>query len=228
MSDSTPESPRSTRKTTPEPVRDPATDHLLTPGNCAVVFIDYQEGQYATIGSATREEVDLGAVTLAKLARAYGIPTVLSTVGVDLGVNRPTVPEITDELPGIPEIDRTGVNSWEDADFRAAVEATGRKKIVMAGLWTEVCLAFPTLDMLREGYEVYPVVDAVGGVSPVTHRTAIDRMTQAGAQPVTSLAFGSELMRDWARADADLFRTVINGYFARKRALGQTTGTLFA
>ncbi|MFD8820880.1 hydrolase [Streptomyces sp. NPDC059605] len=214
-------------KTTPEPIRDPRADHLLTPDNCAVVFIDYQEGQYATVGSASREEIDLGAVTLAKLARAYELPTVLSTVAVGMGVNRATVPEITQELPGVTEIDRTGVNSWEDADFRAAVRATGRRKIVMAGLWTEVCLAFPALDMLREGFEVYPVVDAVGGVSAVTHTTAIERMTQAGAQPITSLAFGCELMRNWARPDADLYRVVINDYFRRKQAIGEKTGTLF-
>ena len=215
-------------KTAPEPVRDTTADHLLTPDNCAVVFIDYQEGQYATIGSASRAEIDLGAVTLAKLASAYGLPTVLSTVAVGMGVNQPTVAEITDELPKVDVIDRTGVNSWEDADFRAAIRATGRTKIVMAGLWTEVCLAFPTLDMLREGYEVYPVIDAVGGVSPVTHATAVERMTQAGAQPITSLSFGCELMRNWARDDADLYRVIINDYFARKRALGEETGALFA
>ncbi|MGW8375370.1 hydrolase [Streptomyces sp. ODS28] len=214
-------------KTAPEPVRDPQTDHLLTPGNCAVVLIDYQEGQYATVGSTSREEIDLGAVTLAKLAHAYEVPTVLSTVAVGMGVNQGTVTTLTKELPGVPEIDRTGVNSWEDADFRAAIEATGRRKIVMAGLWTEVCLAFPTLDMLREGYEVYPVIDAVGGVSPVTHASAIERMTQAGAQPITSLAFGCELMRNWARADADLYRAIINDYFRRKRETGQETGSLF-
>ncbi|MET8468941.1 hydrolase [Streptomyces sp. NPDC006422] len=214
-------------KTSPEPVRDTTADHLLTPDNCAVVFIDYQEGQYATIGSATREEIDLGAITLAKLAGAYEVPTILSTVGVGMGVNQGTVAEIAGELPDVPEIDRTGVNSWEDADFREAVTATGRKKIVMAGLWTEVCLAFPTLDMLREGFEVYPVVDAVGGVSPVTHATAVERMTQAGAQPITSLAFGCELMRNWARPESDRFRVVINDYFDRKRAIGDKTGTLF-
>lgn len=130
-------------------------------------------------------------------------------------------------MPGITEIDRTGVSSWEDADFRTAIEATGRKKIIMAGLWTEVCLAFPTLDMLAEGYEVYPVIDAVGGVSRVTHRTAIKRMVQAGAQPITSLALGCELMRNWAREDADLYRVIINDYFSRKRAIGEQSGDLF-
>jgi nicotinamidase-related amidase len=215
-------------KTSPEPVRDPSADYLLTPQNAAVVFIDYQEGQYATVGSATREEIDLGAVTLAKLAHAYDLPTILTTVAVGMGVNQATVPELTAELPGIPEIDRTGVNSWEDADFRAAVQATGRKKIIMAGLWTEVCLAFPTLDMLREGFEIYPVIDAVGGVSEVSHRTAIERMRAAGAQPITSLALGCELMRNWAREDADLYRVIINDYFRRKRAIGESSGDLFA
>lgn len=214
-------------KTQPEPVRDPQRDHLLTPQNCAVVFIDFQPGQYATVGSASKDEVNLGAVTLAKLAHTYEIPTIVTTVAVDMGVNQPTIPEIMDELPGVEQIDRTGVNSWEDADFRAAIEATGRKKIVMAGLWTEVCLAFPTLDMLEEGYEIYPVIDAVGGVSNVTHETAITRMVEAGAQPVTSIALGSELMRNWAREDADKFRVVINDYFDRKRQIGDSSGDLF-
>lgn len=214
-------------KVDPEPVRDPGADHLLTPRNCAIALIDFQPGQYATVSSATREEIDLGVLTLAKLARAYEIPTILSTVAVGMGVNEPTVRQIRDELPDVPEIDRTGVNSWEDAEFRAAIEATGRRKIVMAGLWTEVCLAFPTLDMLAAGWQVYPVVDAVGGVSTVTHETAITRMVQAGAQPITSLAFGCELMRDWARADADRYRVIINDYFRRKRAIGQHSGDLF-
>ncbi|WP_249356671.1 hydrolase [Brevibacterium sp. 2SA] len=214
-------------KLMPEPVRNPADDHLLTPENCAIVFIDFQEGQYATVGSTSRAEIDLGAITLAKLAHSYAVPTILSTVAVDMGVNRPTVPELTNELPGVGEIDRTGVNAWEDAEFRKAIELTGRKKIVMAGLWTEVCLSFPTLDMLDEGYEIYPVIDAVGGVSTVTHETAIQRMVQAGAQPITSLAFGCELMRNWARDDADLYRVIINDYFRRKRAIGAASGDLF-
>ena len=215
-------------KTQPEPIRDPQGDDLLTPQNCTVVLIDFQPGQYATVGSATRDEIDLGAVTLAKLAHAYQIPTVVSTVAVGMGVNEPTVAALMNELPGVAEIDRTGVNSWEDADFRAAIESTGRRKVVMAGLWTEVCLAFPTLDMLREGFEVYPVIDAVGGVSPVSHSTAITRMVHAGAQPITSLAFGCELMRNWARSDSDLYRVIINDYFSRKRKIGESTGDLFA
>lgn len=210
-------------KTAPEPIRDTTSDHLLTPENCAVVIIDFQQTQYDAVGSATNEEIDLGAVTLAKLAHAYKVPTIVSTVGVGMGVNDPTVPQVMNELPGIEEIDRTGVNAWEDADVRAAIEATGRKKLVMAGLWTEVCLTFPTLDLLEAGYEVYPVLDAVGGVSTVAHHAAIERMIQAGAQPVTSLAFGAELMRNWAREGADRFRTPMTEYFAEKKRLKKSS-----
>ncbi|MEX0428996.1 hydrolase [Nocardioides sp. DS6] len=207
-------------KVAPEPIRDPQSDHLLTPQNCVIALIDFQPGQYATVTSSSRAEIDLGVVTLAKLAVAYDVPIVVSTVAVDMGVNEPTVPEIMNELPGVTQIDRTGVNAWEDADFKAAIEATGRKKVVMAGLWTEVCLSFPTLDMLAEGYEVYPVADAVGGTSKVTHDRAFDRMIAAGAQPVTAIAFGCELMRNWEREDADVFRRIFNWYFQTKRQLG--------
>lgn len=207
-------------KVTAEPIRDPLTDHLLTPLNCVIALIDFQPGQYATVTSSTREEIDLGVITLAKIARSYDIPIVVTTVAVGTGVNQPTVSEIMNELPGIEEIDRTGVNAWEDADFRSAIKQTGRKKVVVAGLWTEVCLSFPTLDMLREGYEVFPVADAVGGVSPVSHNRAFDRMIQAGAQPVTAIAFGCEIMRNWKRDDSGNLRAIFNWYFRTKAALG--------
>lgn len=203
-------------KTQPEPVRDQKEDRLLTPENCAVVLIDYQPEQYRTVTSATKEEINLNVVALCRLAKAYDVPVIVSTVGVDMGVNTGTDEEITAELPGTEEIDRTGVNSWEDEDFRKAIEATGRKKIVIAGLWTEVCLTFPTLDMLAEGYEVYPVADAVGGISQVAHDRAFDRMINAGARPVTAISFGSELMRNWARDSADKFREVLQWYFPKR------------
>ena len=206
-------------KTLPEPIRDPVTDHLLTPENCALVLIDYQPEQYRTITSTTKEEINLNVVALCRLAQAYDVPVIVSTVAVDMGVNEGTDAEIMAELPGIKEIDRTGVNSWEDADFRAAVEATGRKNIVMAGLWTEVCLTFPTLDMQAEGYHVYPVADAVGGISPVAHEQALERMRQAGATPITTIQFGSELMRNWARESSDKFRAVLRWYFPKRFAL---------
>lgn len=206
-------------KTRPEPVRDPKTDHLLTPENCVVVLIDYQPEQYSTITSDSHDEITLNAVAVCKLAVAYDIPVVLSTVGVDMGVNKGTIDAIRQVLPDVAEIDRTGVNSWEDEDFRKAVEATGRRKVVIGGLWTEVCLAFPVLDMLAEGYEVYPVADAVGGISPVSHERAFDRMIQAGAHPVTAISFGSELMRNWARESSDRFRKVLQWYFPERRRI---------
>lgn len=207
-------------ETQPQPVRNPVNDHLLTPENCVVVLIDYQPEQYSTVTSASREEIDLNVVALAKLAAAYDIPVVLSTVAVVMGVNQGTVQVILDELPGVAEMDRTGVNAWEDPDVRAAIEATGRRKVVIAGLWTEVCLTYPALDMLAEGYEVFPVADAVGGITAVAHDRAFDRMISAGAQPVTAIAFGCELMRDWARADADRLRGVMRWYFPERARLG--------
>jgi nicotinamidase-related amidase len=207
-------------KTRAEPIRDPATDHLLTPENCIVVLIDFQPGQYATITSSTRAEIDLNVVALCKLATAYGIPLVVSTVAVDMGVNEGTVQVILDALPGVTEIDRTGVNAWEDPDVRAAIEGSGRRKVVIAGLWTEVCLTFPTLDLLAEGYDVYPVADAVGGISAVAHARAFDRMIAAGARPVTAIAFGCELMRNWAREDSDKLRAVMRWYFSERDRLG--------
>lgn len=207
------------RKTQPEPVRDPRQDHLLTPENCVLALIDYQPEQYSTITSTSRERIDLNVVALCQLAMAYDVPVVLSTVGVDLGKNEGTAQVIKDALPGVPEIDRSGVNAWEDADFREAFTSSGRRKVVIAGLWTEVCLTFPTLDMLAEGFEVYPVVDAVGGISPTSHDAALRRIEAAGAQPITAISFGAELMRNWARDDADKLREVMNEYFPRKQKL---------
>jgi nicotinamidase-related amidase len=139
-------------------------------------------------------------VSVARLGKAYDLPIVLSTVNVANGQG-PTLPELKAVLVDNEEIDRTTINSWEDVDFRQAVAATGRKKLIMTALWTEVCLAFPTLDALREGFEVYPVVDAVGGTSPEAHRSGLERIVQAGAQPISWVSLACELQRDWARVE---------------------------
>lgn len=203
-------------KLAPDPVRHTATDHLLTPENCVVVFIDYQPSQFSTITSAPVEEILLNVEAVARLARLYDIPAIVTTVAVDMGVNQPTVPELLNALGGAVEIDRTGVNAWEDPDVRAAIEATGRRKVVLCGLWTEVCLAFPALDLLAEGYGVFPVADAVGGISAVAHDRAFDRMIAAGAEPITAISLGCELMRNWARGDAGNLRRVMQWYFPIK------------
>jgi nicotinamidase-related amidase len=139
-------------------------------------------------------------VSVARLAKTYNLPIVLSTVNVANGQGH-TLPELKAVLSDNQEIDRTQINSWEDVEFRRAVVATGRKKLIMAALWTEVCLAFPTLDALREGYEVYPVVDSVGGTSPEAHRAGLERIVQAGAQPISWVSLACELQRDWARLE---------------------------
>jgi len=184
---------------TSEPVRDPATDHLLTPQNCLLALIDFQPVQVRSVTSMDHDLLVANVVRVAKTARIYGIPIVLTTVNVATGANQPTIGPLADVLTGIDPIDRTTMNSWEDVDFRRAVEATGRKKLVMAALWTEVCLTFPLLDAMRDGYEAYPVVDAVGGTSREAHRAGLARLLQAGARPVSGAQFLCELQRDWAR-----------------------------
>lgn len=193
------------------PIR--SDDHLISPDNAALVLIDYQPEQVGTVRSTSPELMMLNTIAVARAARAFEVPVVLSTVGVEMGVNTGTIAELRDELPDVPEVDRTTLNSWEDPDFRAAVEATGRRKILMTGLWTEVCVAFPTLDMLREGYEIYPVVDAIGGVSETSHDSAMERMIQAGAHPVTAISVTAELQRDWGRPGADRLRSILRWYF---------------
>jgi nicotinamidase-related amidase len=183
-----------------EPRRAPITDHLLTPQNAALVVIDYQPSQVQTVASMDRGLLVSNIVSVARMATTFELPVVLSTVNVANGQG-PTIPELKAELPDSPEIDRTQINSWEDVEFRKAIEATGRRKLIMTALWTEVCLAFPTLDALSEGFEVYPVVDAVGGTSVEAHRAGLERIVQAGAQPVSWVSLACELQRDWARTE---------------------------
>lgn len=196
-----------------------SNDHLLTPDNAALVLIDYQPEQVGTVGSIGHDELMLNVTAVGRAAGAYQLPVVLSTVGVELGANSGTIAEIRDALPSTEEIDRTTLNSWEDPDFRAAVEATGRKKVIMTGLWTEVCVAFPALDMLREGYEIYPVADAIGGISRDAHDNAMQRMLQAGAQPITAISLAAELQRDWGRAQADDLRSILRWYFPQLQGI---------
>jgi nicotinamidase-related amidase len=183
---------------TSEPIRDPANDQLLTPQNAALVVIDYQPSQIQTVTSMDRDLLLDNIVSVARLAKAFDLPIVLSTVNVANGQG-PTLPELRAVLSDNPEIDRTQINSWEDVEFRRAVQATGRRKLIMTALWTEVCLTFPALDAMREGFEVYPVVDAVGGTSPEAHRAGLERIVQAGAQPISWVSLACELQRDWAR-----------------------------
>jgi nicotinamidase-related amidase len=201
------------------PLRNPEKDELLTPQNSVIAFIDYQPEQFSGVSSRSYEELLLNVVTLGKIARDFKLPTVLSTVGVELGVNEKTAVELKSVLNHVEEIDRTTMNSWEDPQFVEAIKATGKKKIIMAGLWTEVCVAFPTLDAIKEGFEVYPVIDAIGGVTADAHESAVQRMIQAGARPITTLQLACELQRDWARGHGNTLRSIMRGYFGELRNL---------
>jgi nicotinamidase-related amidase len=182
------------------PVRDQLGDHLITPLNSALVLIDYQPSQFETVRSIDPDLLLKNVVSTVKAARAFGLPIVHSTVNVANGQG-PTVPELAELLEDFPPIDRTTVNSWEDEDFLAAVRATGRRKLIFCALWTEVCMAFAALDALREGYEVYPVVDAIAGTSVEAHRAGIERVVAAGGVPVSWVSLACELQRDWARQE---------------------------
>jgi nicotinamidase-related amidase len=193
------------------PIRDPVGDHLLTPENSALILIDYQPPQFAAVNSIDRNLLLENIVSTVKTAQAFDLPIVHSTINVTIGRSESTVPRLAELLEDDPPIDRTSTNAWEDADFLAAVRATGRRKLIVCALWTEICMAFPALDALREGYDVYPVVDAIGGTSEPAHSTGIARVVQAGAQPVTWVALAVELQRDWVREEtvADVIEIVL-------------------
>jgi nicotinamidase-related amidase len=182
-------------------VRDPISDHLITPQNSGLVVIDYQPSQVGAVRSMDRDLLLKNIVSTVKTARLFGLPIVHSTVNVKSGRGKPTVSPLGELLANDPPIDRTSLNAWEDAEFVRAVHATGRRKLIFCALWTEICMAFPALDALREGYEVYPVVDAIGGTSVEAHRAGLERVVQAGGTPITWVALACELQRDWARQE---------------------------
>ena len=186
---------------TSQSARDPLADHLLTPENAAFVLIDYQPEQLAAVSSMDHDELLKNAVSTLKAVKTFDVPVVHSTVNVASGQVGATLPELAELLEDDPPIDRTTVNSWEDTEFVQAVRATGRRKLIFCALWTEVCMAFAALDALREGYEVYPVVDAIGGTSVEAHRAGLERVVQAGAQPIGWVSLACELQRDWARLE---------------------------
>ena len=195
---------------TSAPIRDQVADHLLTPQNSAFLVIDYQPSQFAAVRSMDTDLLRKNIVSTVKTAAAFNLPIVHSTVNVAAGQGN-TVPELAELLGDNPAIDRTTVNSWEDVGFLAAVRATARRKLIFCALWTEVCMAFTALDALRDGYEVYPVVDAIGGTSVEAHRAGLERVVQAGGRPISSVSLACELQRDWARKGtmAEVFEIVL-------------------
>jgi nicotinamidase-related amidase len=187
---------------------------VWTADDCALVLIDYQREMFEVIRSETSADlVEMHVRLLAKTARDFEMPIVLSTVGVGAGFNGPTLPSILSELDGIEPIDRYSMNAFEDEAFSDAVKATGRKRLIIGGLHTEICLTFASVQALKDGYDVMYVTDAVGGRSQAAHRTGIERLANAGAVPTTALAVTTELFRDWAGPLAGPALDVIYWYF---------------
>tara|TARA_B100001123_G_scaffold442218_2_gene585295 strand:- start:1432 stop:2106 length:675 start_codon:yes stop_codon:yes gene_type:complete len=175
-----------------------ATEKLLTPDNCVVAFIDHQPQMSFGVNSHDIQTIKNNTVGLAKACKLFNVPTVLTTVETE-SFSGYTWPELVDALEGQQTIERTSMNSWEDEGFAKAVKATGKKKLVLSGLWTEVCIAFPAICALDEGFDVHFVSDACGGTTKEAHDMAVQQMIQAGAKPRTWQQVILEFQRDWSR-----------------------------
>ncbi len=169
----------------------------LTPENAAVLFIDHQTGLSNGIQDQSVPEYVTAVTALAKMTKNFDLPAVITTSAAD-GPNGPVLPAITELLPNAPVVHRPGqINAWDNADFVEAVKKTGRKKLIVAGVSTEVCVAFVALSAVKEGFEVYAVIDASGTWNKLVQEVAVARMVQAGVQPITWVAVGAELLGNW-------------------------------
>jgi nicotinamidase-related amidase len=189
---------------------------LLTPDNCVVALIDLQPQMLFGVNSHDRQTIINNNVLLAKAARVFGVPVVLSTVE-SKSFSGNTWPQLLAVLAGQAPIERSSMNSWDDANFVSAIQESGKKKIVLSGLWTETCVALPTVQAIHDGYEVYVVEDCCGDVSALAHDNAMKRVIQAGAKPVTALSTMLEWQRDWAQKDTydavmDIVKTHCGAY----------------
>lgn len=193
---------------------------MLSPKNSVLVIVDYQPIQVQSINSMDRNDMVRNITGLCKLAKAFDVPVIITTVNVETGHNETTIPQITEIFPSVKQLDRTSINAYEDKEFKEAVDQFRDKKIILCALWTEACLTFPALDLLHQGREVYTVEDAVGGTSKLAHDTAIRRMVQKGLQTMSLTQLACEWQRDWNRENTvKVFSDVLvsNGAF-----LGET------
>ncbi|SEK91417.1 Nicotinamidase-related amidase [Variovorax sp. YR750] len=173
---------------------------LLTPSDHTLVMIDFQSQMAFATHSIDAVNLRNNAALVAQAAAGFGVSTILTTVA-EKSFSGPMFSEITDAFPGQKMLDRTSMNTWEDAAVIERVNQIGKPRIVLAGLWTSVCIVGPALSALDQGFEVYVIADACGDVSTEAHNRAMERMVQAGAQPMTSLQYLLELQRDWARGE---------------------------
>lgn len=186
---------------------------LLTPDNCVITMIDLEPQMLFGVGNFDRQAIINANVALAKAARVFDIPVVLSTVE-SKSFSGYIWPQIQAIFPDYKPIERSSMNSWDDKNFVSAIEKTGRKKIVLSGLWTETCVALPTIQAIHDGYEVYVVEDCCGDVSQLAHDNAMKRVVQAGAKPVMALTVMLELQRDWAfRETYDAVMDIVKNHY---------------
>jgi nicotinamidase-related amidase len=186
---------------------------LLTPDNCVVAMIDLQPQMLFGVSSHDRQTIINNNVALAKAARVFGVPIILSSVETK-GFSGNTWPQVLAALGNPAPIERSSMNSWDDANFVAAIQKSGRRKIVLSGLWTETCIALPSVQMIHDGYEVYVVEDCCGDVSLLSHDNAMKRVIQAGAKPVTSMSTMLEWQRDWAQKDTyDAVMDIVRAHY---------------
>jgi nicotinamidase-related amidase len=205
-------------KATPTPAK-----ALLDPGNHALILIDFQSQMAFATKSIAPELLRNNAALIANAAAGFNVPTILTTVA-EKSFSGPMFSEITDPFPGQKLLDRTSMNTWEDAAVIDEVNRIGKDRLVLAGLWTSVCIVGPALSALEQGYEVYIITDASGDISTEAHERAVERMVQAGARPMTSLQYLLELQRDWARGETYNLTTGI----ARKHGGGYGLGITYA
>jgi nicotinamidase-related amidase len=189
---------------------------LLTPDNCVVALIDHQPQMMFGVAGVDRQSIINNTVALGKAARVFDVPVVLTTVETK-SFSGNLWPQIRAVFPEQPAIERSSMNAWDDKNFVAAIEKSGRKKIALAGLWTESCVAMPTVQAIHDGYEVYVLEDCCGDISQLAHENAMKRVIQAGAKPVTSLTVMLEWQRDWALRDTydavmDIVKTHYGAY----------------
>ena len=186
---------------------------LLTPDNCVVAFIDHQPQMLFGTSNFDRQLIINNTVALAKATRIFDVPVVLTTVETK-SFSGNMWPQLKAVFPGQEPIERSSMNSWDDPKFVNAIAKTGKKKIILAGLWTETCIALPTVQAIHDGYEIYVAEDCCGDVSQLNHDNAMRRMIQAGAKPVTALSTLLEWQRDWAQRDTyDAVMDLVKNHF---------------
>ena len=186
---------------------------LLTPDNCVVAIIDLQPQMLFGVANFDRQTIINNNVALLKAAKVFDVPVVLSTVETK-SFSGNMWPQIQAIFPDQTPIERSSMNSWDDKNFVGAIEKSGKKKIVLSGLWTETCVALPTIQAIHDGYEIYVVEDCCGDVSQLSHDNAMKRVIQAGAKPVTALSVLLEWQRDWAERDSyDAIMEIVKNHF---------------